>query len=100
MDDRYRGIYGERRVVLMNQEDMNERGFKNLEVVDLKSHFNTETREANLFKVVSYPIPRKCIATYFPETNVLVPIGLKADKSHTPASKSIVVTMERSKKVQ
>ena len=95
MDDRYRGIYGERRVILMNQQDMNERGFSNLEVVNLKSHFNGETREANLFKVVTYPIPRNCTATYFPETNVLVPIGLKADKSHTPASKSIVITIEK-----
>lgn len=96
LDDRYRGIYGERRVILMNEEDMNKRGFKNLDVVNLTSHFQGEKRKANNFKVVKYPIPKGCTATYFPETNVLVPIKHKADKSHTPASKSVVITIEKS----
>ena len=42
-----------------------------------------------------YPIPRRCAATYFPEANVLVPLDHTADKSNTPASKSVVITLRR-----
>jgi hypothetical protein len=46
--------------------------------------------------VVPYSIPRQCAATYFPETNVLVPLRSVADKSNTPASKSVVISLRRS----
>lgn len=95
MHDRYRGIYNERRVVLMNEQDMKEAGLKKNDVVNLTSHFNGEERHAAHFLVVPYPIPSGCTATYFPETNVLVPIGNRADKSQTPVSKSIVITIEK-----
>lgn len=91
MQDRYRGIGNERRVVLMNEEDMHEKGLKNEDVVHLKSHFNGEERVAHNFKVVGYNIAKGCIGTYFPETNVLVPIDNVAKKSNTPASKFIEV---------
>jgi anaerobic selenocysteine-containing dehydrogenase len=45
--------------------------------------------------VVQYPIPQGCAATYFPEANVLVPISSVADKSNTPASKSVVIKVEK-----
>lgn len=95
MDDRYRGIYNERRVVLMNKEDMLQNNFRAKEVVNLISHFNGEQREAKNFKIVPYDIAQGCIGTYFPETNVLVPINHTADISNTPASKSIVVSIEK-----
>ncbi len=95
LNDRYRGVYNERRVIFMNEEDMLDYGFENLDVVDIKSHFNGEERLAEKFKVIKYPIPPKCCATYFPETNVLVPIGSVADKSNTPTSKFIKVTLKR-----
>ncbi len=95
LDDRYRGIYRERRVVLMNEEDMEKEGLKPRDAVDIRSDYDGETRIAKGFLVVPYVIPRHCVATYFPEANVLVPIGLVADKSHTPASKSIVVTLHK-----
>ena len=93
LDDRYRGIRSERRVVLMNAEDLPERGLRPEQLVDLTSHFQGETRVARRFLVVEYPIPRRCCATYFPEANVLVPLGAVAQKSNTPASKSVVVTV-------
>lgn len=95
LNDRYRGVYNERRVIFMNEEDMRDYGFENLEVVDIKSHFNGEERIAEKFKVVQYPIPTKCCATYFPETNVLVPIGSVAEKSNTPTSKFVKVTLTK-----
>ena len=91
MDDRYRGIYNERRVVLMHAEDMKAKGLESGQVVDLVSHYKGEKRVAPQFKVVPYPISSGCIATYFPEANALVPINSVARKSNTPASKFVAV---------
>jgi molybdopterin-dependent oxidoreductase alpha subunit len=93
LDDRYRGIKNGRRVVMLNPEDMKALGLSEGQVVDLTSHFRGETRVARRFVVVPYRIPRKCAATYFPETNVLVPIDNFAEKSRTPASKSVVISV-------
>jgi molybdopterin-dependent oxidoreductase alpha subunit len=93
-DDRYRGIFGGRRVVFLNAEDMKERGIEKDQVVDLVSHFDRERRRAAKFRAVPYEIPRGCAAAYYPETNVLVPIRDVAAGSNQPASKSIVITLE------
>jgi molybdopterin-dependent oxidoreductase alpha subunit len=96
LDDRYRGIYNGRRVVFLNPEDITEAGLKQGQVVDITSHFEDEERTARSFVVVPYSIPRRCAATYFPEANVLVPIGSVAEKSNTPASKSVVISLRPS----
>jgi molybdopterin-dependent oxidoreductase alpha subunit len=96
LDDRYRGIHHERRVILMNPADIRERGLKPGDCVDLTSHFRGEIRNAARFIIVEYDIPPRCCATYFPETNVLVPIGSVADKSHTPTSKYVVIRVKKS----
>jgi anaerobic selenocysteine-containing dehydrogenase len=95
LNDRYRGIKNERRVIFLNPEDMHEFGLKSGNVVDLTSHFEDGVRHANHFIAVPYAIPRKCAATYFPEANSLVPIGSVAEKSNTPTSKSIVITIAK-----
>ncbi|MGA9994726.1 MAG: FdhF/YdeP family oxidoreductase, partial [Pyrinomonadaceae bacterium] len=74
LDDRYRGIYNGRRVVLLNPEDVKEFGFEEGQAVDLTSHFEDEERTARRFTVVPYSIPRRCAAAYFPEANALVPV--------------------------
>jgi molybdopterin-dependent oxidoreductase alpha subunit len=96
LDDRYRGIYNGRRVVFLNPEDVQEAGLKEGHLVDLISHFEGEERCAPRFVVVPYSIPRRCAATYFPEANVLVPLGSVAEKSNTPASKSVVISLRPS----
>ena len=96
LEDRYRGIHNERRVVMLNPEDMREANLVRGQVVDLTSHFEGEERVARHFIVVPYEIPRRCAATYYPETNVLVPIGSVAEKSNTPASKFIVISIKPS----
>ncbi|HEX8355674.1 MAG TPA: FdhF/YdeP family oxidoreductase [Pyrinomonadaceae bacterium] len=96
LDDRYRGVYNERRVVFLNPSDVEERGLSAGQVVDLTSHFEGEQRTARRFLVVPYPVPRRCAAAYFPEANVLVPVRSVADKSNTPASKSVVISVHPS----
>jgi molybdopterin-dependent oxidoreductase alpha subunit len=92
-DDRYRGIAGERRVILMNDDDIAEFDLKAGQVVDLTSHFEDGERHAHRFIVVPYPVPRGCAAAYFPEANPLVPLRSFADRSGTPTSKSIVISI-------
>jgi molybdopterin-dependent oxidoreductase alpha subunit len=95
LDDRYRGIYNERRVILMNQQDMDHRDLEAGDVVDLFNYHDGVERVAHRFLVVPYPIPQGCTATYFPEANVLVPIGSVAHKSNTPTSKGVILKVKK-----
>ena len=95
LDDRYRGIHNGRRVIFMHADDIREQGFNPGDIVDLTSQFNGVTRIAHSFVIVPYDIPRRCAATYFPETNVLVPIDSVAEKSNTPTSKYVVIRVTR-----
>jgi molybdopterin-dependent oxidoreductase alpha subunit len=100
LDDRYRGVHNERRVIFMNPADVEELGLRAQQVVDLTSHFQGETRVARQFIVVPFDIPRRCAATYFPETNVLVPVNSVAERSNTPTSKYVVITVAPSASTQ
>ena len=94
LGDRYRGIHGERRVIFLNAGDMKKLGLKTGQIVDLTSHFNDGERHAYRFIVVPYEIPRDCAAAYFPEANPLVPLASHADRSQTPTSKSIIISIQ------
>jgi anaerobic selenocysteine-containing dehydrogenase len=93
LEDRYRGIHNERRVIMLNPRDIEEFGWNAGQVVDLISHFEDGKRFAHHFIIVPYDIPRRCASTYFPETNVLVPIESVADRSNTPVSKFVIITI-------
>ncbi|MEV4689306.1 FdhF/YdeP family oxidoreductase [Microbacterium sp. LWH3-1.2] len=99
-DDRYRGIHGGRRVVLVNAKDIVSLAFAENDVVDLVSEWTRpdgtiEERRAEEFRIVAYRTPRGNAAAYYPETNVLVPLDSVADVSGTPTSKSVIVRLER-----
>lgn len=94
-NDRYRGIKNMRRIVLMNQEDMEGLGLKSLDKVDLFTTFNGDDRSAPSFKVVPYDIPKGNIATYFPEANSLVHIDAHDKVSETPSSKFVRVQIRK-----
>jgi molybdopterin-dependent oxidoreductase alpha subunit len=95
LNDRYRGIYNERRVILMNPNDMLREGLEQGDVVDLYNYHEDRERIARRFIVLPYDIPESCTATYFPEANVLVPINSTAKKSNTPTSKLVVIRMQK-----
>ncbi|MCV6574104.1 MAG: FdhF/YdeP family oxidoreductase [Cohaesibacter sp.] len=92
LDDRYRGVYGEREVVFVNPDDMKKLGFKAGDRVDIIGCYEDGIeRIARNFLLVSYDIPYGCVAGYYPELNILVPHQTYGDKSFTPASKSVEV---------
>ena len=99
LDDRYRGVKGGRRVVFVNPADIASLGLADGARVDLISEFTNaaghlEERHAKDFLVVPYPTPVGNAASYYPETNPLVPLDHTADKSNTPVSKAIVIRLE------
>ncbi|WP_346238317.1 FdhF/YdeP family oxidoreductase [Niabella insulamsoli] len=94
-DDRYRGVFNERRVIFMNQKDMDSAGFKPGDKVDLFNYDDGIERVAPLFIIVAYPIPERNTVTYFPETNVLVSVNNVVKESNMPASKYVKIKVKR-----
>ena len=96
LNDRYRGVRAGRRVVFLHVDDIAAHGLRDGDVVDLVSEWaDGVERRAERFRVIAYPTPRGCAAAYYPETNPLVPLDATADGSNQPASKSVVVRLER-----
>jgi molybdopterin-dependent oxidoreductase alpha subunit len=97
-NDRYRGIHGSRRVIFVNADDLNDLGLEKGQQVNIHSHWPNEkiqTRIVKDFILVQYNIPRGCAAAYYPETNDLIPLSSVADKSNTPAYKSVVISLHK-----
>ncbi|MGH3412043.1 MAG: FdhF/YdeP family oxidoreductase [Marmoricola sp.] len=96
LHDRYRGIKGGRDVVFVNPDDLAELGMADGDLVDVVGSYDGTERRLRRFRAVAYPTTRGCVAAYFPEANVLVPLDSVAEVSNTPVSKSVVVRLEPS----
>jgi molybdopterin-dependent oxidoreductase alpha subunit len=94
LNDRYRGIFGHRYVVLMHPEDVEAHGLSKGRRVRIRSHFKGTQRSIEGFTVIPYDIPRGNVACYFPEANPLVPVDSHAAVSRTPTSKRVEVSIE------
>ncbi|AYJ84594.1 formate dehydrogenase (plasmid) [Sphingomonas paeninsulae] len=93
--DRLRGLEGSRDIVLMSPEDIEERGFRDGQIVALVTDVDDgQDRRLGGLTLTAYKLPRGTIASYYPECNVLVPIGHHDQLSKTPASKSVPVRVE------
>ena len=93
LEDRYRGVSGERRVCFIGAADLARLGLRAGQWVDLVSVWHDGEREAKRFQLVEYDIPAGCLAAYYPETNSLVPLDHHAIGARTPASKAIPVRL-------
>ncbi|MFJ8867633.1 FdhF/YdeP family oxidoreductase [Streptomyces sp. NPDC102473] len=94
-NDRYRGIHGSRRVVLVNPQDVTLLGLTAGQNVDLVSVWaGGADRRAENFTVVPYPTAPGCAAAYYPETNVLLPLDSVAESSNQPTAKGMIVRLE------
>ena len=95
-DDRFRGIYGGRRVLLISPADIGRLGFVEGELVDVHGHAHDGLeRRVNGLRLVAYNVPDGCIGGYYPECNPLLPLAHHALESMVPAAKSIAVTLTR-----
>ena len=94
LDDRYRGVFGQRRVLFMNQADIDEAGFAANQWVDIESVFSDGVKRiVHSFRIVPYNIPRGSLAAYYPETNPLVALSSHDKYAKIPASKSVPVIL-------
>ena len=97
LNDRYRGISNGRRIIFVNPHDLSDRGFAPCALVDITSFWGEERRTAKGFTAIPYEMPKGTAAAYFPEANVLVPVGSQAEHSGTPTSKAIEIEIYASK---
>lgn len=94
LDDRYRGVFGQRRVLFMNAEDIAAAGFVADQWVDIESIYSDGVkRVVQSFRIVPYNIPRGSLAAYYPETNPLVALSSHDKYAKIPASKSVPVIL-------
>jgi len=95
LNDRYRGIKKGRDVVFVNPDDLAELGLEDGQKVDVHAEWEDGVeRVLPGQRIVSYPTARGCAAAYYPEANVLVPLGSVAEGSNTPVSKAVIVRLE------
>lgn len=93
-NDRYRGIKGQRKVIFMNPQDMKDLGLEAEQEVTITSHWHDDVeRFVSGFKAVPYQIPEGNMAAYYPETNPLVALDSYGDRSFTPTSKAIAISI-------
>jgi molybdopterin-dependent oxidoreductase alpha subunit len=91
-DDRFRGIHGSRMVLMMNEADIARLNLKAGMRVTLTTAVDDGfTRSLSGLQVVPYVMPKKSVAGYYPECNVLIPVWHHAVSAKVPAAKSIPV---------
>ncbi len=96
LDDRFRGIYGTRKVLLANRDDMARLGLEEGALVTaVAAYEDGVSRRVQGLRVTPYDIPAGCVAGYFPECNPLMPLSHHAISSLVPAAKSIAIRMVR-----
>jgi molybdopterin-dependent oxidoreductase alpha subunit len=94
LNDRYRGISNERRVLFMNNTDMEKRNISPEQMVEISSNYDNKLRKIEGYYAIPYPIKQGCVAAYFPETNELTSINNTNELCQTPAYKSISVQVK------
>ncbi|NMN60451.1 molybdopterin-dependent oxidoreductase alpha subunit [Xanthobacter sp. SG618] len=97
LSDRYRGVHGARDVIFLGEKEMEKRGLKPDDRVDIVT-LSTDgiERAVRGFRVVLHPFPEASCAAYYPETNPLVPLYAHDPQSFTPASKGVPVRLVKS----
>ncbi|MCG6336365.1 molybdopterin-dependent oxidoreductase [Vibrio alginolyticus] len=97
LNDRYRGVFGMREVLFINEADIRKLGFEPGDKVDMVSLWEDGVeRRVSGFTLVAYDVPAGQAAAYYPETNPLVPLDSYGDRTFTPTSKFIAIKLEKS----
>lgn len=95
LDDRYRGVKGQRDVLFVNEADIIRLGFKPGDKADIVSLWGDgRERRVKGFTLLAFDIPAGQAAAYYPEVNPLVPLESVGDGSHTPTSKFVAIKIE------
>ncbi|MFB4368587.1 MULTISPECIES: FdhF/YdeP family oxidoreductase [unclassified Pseudomonas] len=94
LDDRYRGVRGQRDVLFVNEADLTRLGYKHGQKVDITSLWDDGVeRKVVGFTLLAFDIPAGQAAAYYPEANPLVPLQSVGLGSHTPTSKFVAIRL-------
>jgi molybdopterin-dependent oxidoreductase alpha subunit len=96
LDDRYRGVFGRRDVLFMNEDDLAERGLEHGDLVDIETAVPGRQLRLEKITAIAYDIAPGSVGAYYPEANVLVPLDYIDKESGTPSYKSAPVRVVRS----
>jgi molybdopterin-dependent oxidoreductase alpha subunit len=94
-DDRFRGIHGTRKVLLIRSEDITRLGFREGDIVTATTVAEDFDRAVHGLRLTAFNIPPGCVAAYYPECNPLIPLWHHASGSKVPASKSIPIRIRK-----
>jgi molybdopterin-dependent oxidoreductase alpha subunit len=95
LDDRYRGVRGQRDVVFVSAAQIERLGYRAGQKVDITSLWDDGIeRKVKGFTLLAFDMPDGQAAAYYPETNPLVPLDSYGDGSHTPTSKFIAIRLQ------
>ena len=101
LDDRYRGVFGRRDILFMNEGDMAQLGLEHGDRVDISTALQGSVQQLEDITVVAYSIASGTVGAYYPEANVLVPLDYLDKDSGTPSYKSVPVRVTlRSKEIR
>jgi len=95
MDDRYRGVFGRRDVLFMNESDLAEHGLEHGDLVDVETIVSGRQLRLKNITAIVYGIAKGSVAAYYPEANVLIPLDYIDKECGTPSYKSVPVKVTR-----
>lgn len=99
MDDRYRGVFGRRDILFMNDLDLDKRGLEHGDLVDIETVASGRKLRLENITVIAYNIAPGSVGAYYPEANILVPLDYIDKESGTPSYKSVPVRVMHSASV-
>ncbi|EJK82439.1 FdhF/YdeP family oxidoreductase [Rhizobium sp. AP16] len=95
LDDRYRGVFGRRDVLFMNDGDLAANGLEHGDLVEISTALPSGGKRQMKLTAISYDIARGSVAAYYPEANCLIPIDYQDKQSGTPSYKSLPVRITK-----
>ncbi|MGY5802527.1 FdhF/YdeP family oxidoreductase [Rhizobium sp. LEGMi12c] len=95
LDDRYRGVFGRRDVLFMNDKDLKAKGLEHGDLVEIETALPSGAKRLLKLTAISYDISEGSVAAYYPEANCLIPLDYQDKESGTPSYKSIPVRISK-----
>ncbi|RAX41042.1 FdhF/YdeP family oxidoreductase [Rhizobium tropici] len=95
LDDRYRGVFGRRDVLFMNDRDLKAKGLEHGDLVEIETALPSGGKRLLKLTAISYDISEGSVAAYYPEANCLIPIDYQDKESGTPSYKSVPVRVSK-----
>lgn len=90
-DDRYRDVFGTRRVLLLHPDELAARGLKEGDELRVETVADDGVERVLCLEARAFDVARGCAAAYFPEATPLVPLAHASLDTRTPAYKEVPV---------